>query len=49
MDLRSALYSMTTCLVPLQFFIVAKVEFFHQGFLIGTVFLFFYWFSFSSN
>ena len=25
MDLRSALYSMTTCLVPLQFFIVAKV------------------------
>ena len=36
MDLRSALYSMTTCLVPLQFFIVAKVEFFHQGFLIGT-------------
>ena len=39
MDLRSALYSMTTCLVPLQFFIVAKVEFFHQGFLIGTVLL----------
>ena len=25
MDLRSALYSMTTCLVPLEFFIVAKV------------------------
>ena len=41
MDLRSALYSMTTCLVPLQFFIVAKVEleFSHQGFLIGTVLL----------
>ena len=25
MDLRSALYSMTTCLVPLEFFVVAKV------------------------